>query len=118
MLSQIKIPNLNPKKNDEVKWVRNQNYIVNFSISRVWKDMCDQGEKVEWSKVVWFSNMIPRHAFILWLLIHEKLPTQDMIIKWYPNKSMTCSLCGEVNDSHEHLFFKCKYSMEVWKKAR
>lgn len=118
MLNQIKIPRLDPSKIDEVKWVSNQENIVKFSVNRAWKDMCDQEEKMEWNKVVWFSNMIPRHAFILWLLIHEKLPTRDRIIRWYPNKSMSCSLCGEVNDSHEHLFFKCKYSKEVWKRAR
>ncbi|GJY50707.1 reverse transcriptase zinc-binding domain-containing protein [Tanacetum coccineum] len=82
-----------------------------------WEDLRDQGNKVDWYEVVWFSNFIPRHAFILWLLVNERLPTQDRLSKWYPNKEMKCALCSTMQDSHQHLFFKCQYSSLVWEKA-
>ncbi|GJX09125.1 reverse transcriptase zinc-binding domain-containing protein [Tanacetum coccineum] len=92
--------------------------MVKFSVNRAWKDLSENHDKVAWYNVVWFSNMIPRHAFIVWLLIHGRLPTQDRISKWYPNRSMKCSLCCEEMDSHDHLFFKCKYAAKIWSVAK
>lgn len=63
---------------------------------------------------MWFSHCIPRHTFILWLAVKEKLITQDKLMKWYPNKTLECSLCKTVPDSHNHLFFQCDYSKKVW----
>ncbi|GKG14823.1 RNA-directed DNA polymerase, eukaryota, reverse transcriptase zinc-binding domain protein, partial [Tanacetum coccineum] len=71
--------------------------------------------KVHWDKLVWFSQCIPRHTFILWLAIKEKLVTQDKIIKWYPQKVVCCPFGQRIPDSHEHLFFQCKPIAEVWK---
>ncbi|KAJ6412577.1 hypothetical protein OIU84_005593 [Salix udensis] len=27
----------------------------------------------------------------------------------------TCVLCGEVEETHDHLFFLCRYSSKIWK---
>lgn len=35
-------------------------------------------------------------------------------MKWYTGLSNICVLCGEINDSRDHLFFKFKYSSAVW----
>ncbi|GKD53319.1 hypothetical protein Tco_1286706 [Tanacetum coccineum] len=67
--------------------------MVKFSINRVWKDLSEQYNKVAWYKV-------------------------DRISKWYPNKSMRCSLCCDEMDSHSHLFFKCKYAVKIWNEAK
>ncbi|GKD29653.1 reverse transcriptase zinc-binding domain-containing protein, partial [Tanacetum coccineum] len=117
-LCQVTIPNLHQGKNDVVRWQSNDKNMVNFSVNRAWKDLSGQYEKVPWYNVVWFSNMIPRHAFIVWLLMLGRLPTQDMISKWHPNKDMKCTLCNEEMDSHHHLFFKCKYTEKVWNEAK
>lgn len=109
---------LDPEKHDEMKWLHKKKSLVKFSISKAWKDLGVQGEVVPWCKVVWFSNLIPKHAFILWLLMNERLSTQDRLLKWYPSMSMSCPLCNNGHDSHDHLFFKCNYSSKVWQKMR
>ncbi|GKA73876.1 reverse transcriptase zinc-binding domain-containing protein [Tanacetum coccineum] len=87
---------------------------VVFSVSKMCKDWMNNGEKVLWHKVLWFSQCTPKHSFILWLAILKRLNTQDRLTKWYPGKIMTCPLCEECPDSHEHLFFKCAYSATIW----
>ncbi|GJT46963.1 RNA-directed DNA polymerase, eukaryota, reverse transcriptase zinc-binding domain protein [Tanacetum coccineum] len=47
--------------------------IGNFSTSQVWTDFKNDGEKVKWNKLVWFSQCIPRHTFILWLACRSKV---------------------------------------------
>nr|GEV86156.1 hypothetical protein [Tanacetum cinerariifolium] len=86
-IRQVKIPNLNKDNNDKVRWQSNEKNLVKFSVNKAWKDLSKNHEKVAWYNVVWFSNMISRHAFIIWLLMHSRLPTQARISKWYPNRT-------------------------------
>ncbi|GKE70224.1 reverse transcriptase domain, reverse transcriptase zinc-binding domain protein, partial [Tanacetum coccineum] len=74
---------------------------------------------VDWYHVVWFPHCIPRHALHMWLMIKEKLKTQDRLRKWDigPNIDLNllrCPLCELVPDSHSHLFFECSFASQVW----
>ncbi|XP_071696405.1 uncharacterized protein [Rutidosis leptorrhynchoides] len=99
---------------DDYKWITNDGKKVNFSTVQVWLDFRINRNLVGWHHVVWFRYMEPKHAFILWLVMLNRLNTQDRIQKWLPNQVLKCSLCEKVSDYVEHLFFKCDYSMEVW----
>ena len=37
---------------------------------------------VEWHKLVWFKQHIPRHAIITWLVCKNSLATKDRLFKW------------------------------------
>ncbi|KAK1434366.1 hypothetical protein QVD17_00105 [Tagetes erecta] len=84
-----------------------------FSSSLVWNIIRDMQHVVDWEKMVWFPYCIPRHAFHMWLVFLGKLNTQDRMKKWDMNM-MCCVFCYKGMDSHEHLFFECDYSREVW----
>ncbi|GJX71997.1 RNA-directed DNA polymerase, eukaryota, reverse transcriptase zinc-binding domain protein [Tanacetum coccineum] len=113
ILNSIPVPKL---ENCQYKTVleNNEGVEIKFSISAMWNNWVQNEETVAWYKVVWFSQCNPKHSFILWLTILKRLTTQDRIIKWYPGKHVSCPLCDERLDSHEHLFFECSYSMEIW----
>ncbi|GJX62906.1 RNA-directed DNA polymerase, eukaryota, reverse transcriptase zinc-binding domain protein [Tanacetum coccineum] len=64
----------------------------------------------KWYEHVWYSQCIPRHAFILWMAVKGRLKTLDMISKWMEVHSMACYLCKEYAESHNHLFFSCPFS--------
>ncbi|GJV05506.1 putative RNA-directed DNA polymerase, eukaryota, reverse transcriptase zinc-binding domain protein [Tanacetum coccineum] len=68
------------------------NLEVDFSIATAWSCIRPRATKVDWYYVVWFSHQIPRYAIHLWL----------------------CPLCETQPDSHDHLFFKCVFSLHVW----
>ncbi|KAJ6697550.1 hypothetical protein OIU85_003878 [Salix viminalis] len=60
----------------------------------------------------WFKFHIPRHAFILWLAIKGRLRTMD---RMYDHEGpRICNLCSLEDETHEHLFFNCRFSHEVW----
>lgn len=88
-----------------------------FSIKQVYNDLQVKEESVSWNKLVWYSQNIPKHAFILWLAIQNKLVTQDKLKKWGTYDMMICNLCYEDMDSHQHLFFDCKYAKQFWSKV-
>ncbi|GJW11211.1 RNA-directed DNA polymerase, eukaryota, reverse transcriptase zinc-binding domain protein [Tanacetum coccineum] len=71
-------------------------------------------ETVSWKDLVWFSQNIPKHAFILWLAIKGNLKTQDKIRKWGTYDMLPYPLCFNDIDSHNHLFFRCEYAKKFW----
>ena len=113
VISNMSVPRLTQAP-DKPIWITNNGNKVEFATSKVWNDVRQEDGKVTWSKIVWHSHCILKHCFVLWLAIKHKLLTHDRLMKWYPNKVMKCSLCKTVEDSHDHLFFQCKYSQEVW----
>ncbi|GKC06684.1 hypothetical protein Tco_0998294, partial [Tanacetum coccineum] len=54
-LNVIAPPVVNQGKNDKV----------------VWNDIRERNHVVHWAKLVWFSQGIPRHSFMVWLAIHK-----------------------------------------------
>ncbi|PWA55517.1 reverse transcriptase zinc-binding domain-containing protein [Artemisia annua] len=88
-----------------------------FSIRMAYSELHDGGDVVRWSKLIWFSQNIPKHAFLLWLAIQCKLPTQDKIRRWGNYDLMVCLLCYSDLDSHDHLFFNCSYTSKFWAKV-
>ncbi|XP_071727475.1 uncharacterized protein [Rutidosis leptorrhynchoides] len=85
----------------------------------VWEYVRSRSNLVPWASVVWFSNNIPKHAFVLWLLMGEKLKTQDKLKHWEVNSQvLVCTLCEQVQDSHDHLFFNCPFSNQVWNRVK
>ena len=71
--------------------------------------------KVDWHCIVWFKNRIPRHSFILWLTMLNRLSTQKRMIKWKIGTGDRCPFCKTVQDSRSHLFFDCKFPNQIWK---
>ncbi|XP_021991379.1 uncharacterized protein LOC110888148 [Helianthus annuus] len=122
VLIQLDEVQLNPTKPDRLLW-KDDNDLDEFSSSCVWHSVRYKEPEVNWCNIVWFSQCIPRHAFMMWLVIKGKLLTQDKILSWdlarRKNMNMMCCLlCFENFDSHPHLFFECKYSAQVWNIVR
>nr|XP_043612547.1 uncharacterized protein LOC122584450 [Erigeron canadensis] len=62
---------------------------------------------------------IPKHAFLLWMVLKNKLKTHDGLKPWDVGGAtnlnlVCCSLCKTGQDSHAHIFFRCTYSATVW----
>ncbi|XP_071735239.1 uncharacterized protein [Rutidosis leptorrhynchoides] len=67
------------RNQDVVKWVSIDGSLKDYSTSRAWLDMKMTRQDVKWHKLVWFSQNIPRYAFILWVAANQKLTTQDRL---------------------------------------
>ncbi|PWA81086.1 reverse transcriptase domain, Reverse transcriptase zinc-binding domain protein [Artemisia annua] len=59
-----------------------------------------------------------RQDKIMWKAIQRKLVTQDTMEKWGIYFVNRCQLCFKELEDHNHLFFKCEYSCEVWNKIK
>ncbi|PWA37534.1 RNA-directed DNA polymerase, eukaryota, Reverse transcriptase zinc-binding domain protein [Artemisia annua] len=82
MITQINTPSLDPMKEDTMMWKNRNGKLSKFSVSQTYQDMQIENMEVNWNKVVWYSQNIPKHSFILWLAIQTRLTTQDKIKSW------------------------------------
>ncbi|GJU75163.1 protein LAZ1 [Tanacetum coccineum] len=123
ILGTLPVPNLDNNSIDIVKWRDLSGNMKDFSIKRAWEIIRPRGMLVFWHQVVWFEHNIPRHAFHLWLLMRRSLKTQDRMKQWDVGVDVDlnmiwCPICELQKDSHEHLFFECLFSAQVWSSAR
>lgn len=98
---------------DIVLWKHeDDNYRVSFFAGKTWEHIRTKKPTVDWSKIIWFSQGIPWYAFITWLAVQNRLSIGDKMWVWGINQG--CGLCGEPDETRDHLFFSCPYSFTVW----
>jgi hypothetical protein len=97
----------NPKmgQKDEIVWLDSSNH--RFSVKVAWEQLRFHNQVVEWHDIVWFKNVVPRHSFLLWVVVQQKLTTQDRLHRFGIHGPNRCSLCLRNNEDHNHLFFEC-----------
>lgn len=98
---------------DSYKWVIT-NSTQAFSTGTVYKEIKHHNPIVNWAKIVWFPSGIPKHNFLTWLLMLDRCPTRDRLLRWGLPSDPNCLLCNTVPESRDHLFFSCNYSWTVW----
>lgn len=104
----VPVPILTDDCDDKIIWINKENKESEFSVKEAWKALRIDCPKVLWYKHVWFSQCIPRHAFVLRMAMRGRLKTKDRISKWFNITSRLCPLCNNVDETHSHLFFSCR----------
>ncbi|GJU67029.1 RNA-directed DNA polymerase, eukaryota, reverse transcriptase zinc-binding domain protein [Tanacetum coccineum] len=105
------------KINKLLKWDRNGND-MKLSVHTAYNDMTIQHPVVSWWKLIWFSQCIPKHSFIVWLAFQDRLSTQDKFQKCRDCVVNRCSLCCQDAEDIKHLLFLCPFSKDLWAKVR
>ncbi|KAJ6764100.1 hypothetical protein OIU74_023055 [Salix koriyanagi] len=101
----------NHLKKDVLFWGASQK--TKFTIAEVWEHLRPRKQKTDMATILFFKGHIPRHGFLLWLTSQGKLRTMDRLHGGSVGR--TCVLCGLEAENHEHLFFNCTFSSEVWR---
>ncbi|GKB66368.1 reverse transcriptase domain, reverse transcriptase zinc-binding domain protein [Tanacetum coccineum] len=115
ILSNVQVPNL-VHQPDKLTWRNNDGSYNAFSVNGVWDSIRPHDNEVLWYDLVWYPTCIPKHAVNLWLIMKRRLKTQDLLRVWEVGSAIlsVCPLCETQPDSHEHLFFECSFSHQVW----
>ena len=69
---------------------------------------------IPWTKAVWIKGGIPKHCFMVWLVVLNRCPTRNRLQSWGLQTDTNCLLCGLHPESRDHLYFDCPYSWELW----
>ncbi|XP_062085554.1 uncharacterized protein LOC133791650 [Humulus lupulus] len=85
---------------------------LNFSIKVSHDLLFDSPLKVHWAKYVWERFSVPKHRFVLWLAMMQRLRTRIFIQKYNSSIDPSCLFYGDYNEDVHYLFFQCKYSRQ------
>ncbi|KAJ6372275.1 hypothetical protein OIU76_026707 [Salix suchowensis] len=80
-----------------------------FSIASTWDLLWAYRPTTNMQYILWH----PLHSFILWLASQGKLHTMDRIHN-VNVEDHSCKLCNQAAETHEHLFFQCQFSAQIW----
>jgi hypothetical protein len=58
--------------------------------SKTWDFLREKKEKVDWWKMEWFPYAIPKHAFIVWLAVQDRLIIGARMVKWGYKREVKC----------------------------
>ncbi|GKV02273.1 hypothetical protein SLEP1_g14730 [Rubroshorea leprosula] len=105
---------LYPKEGEKDSMVWIPSASSSFKARKTWHWIRNKQARVSWHKLVWFPQSIPKHSFIWWLAVLDRLTTRARQKKWPPTLTDTCVLCNNHSETTEHLFFKCYYARRVW----
>ncbi|GKU87979.1 hypothetical protein SLEP1_g2300 [Rubroshorea leprosula] len=97
---------------DTVVWVPSAS--GRFHTGQTWHWLRQKHSGVSWFKLIWFLDSIPKHSFVGWLAILNRLTTKARQKKWTPSIDDTCPSCGSASETCEHMFFKCSFSSPIW----
>ena len=100
------------RKNGEERWKISGRY----KAAAVWRSIRPRQEKVTWHKLVWCLVNVPKHCFISWMAVRNRLPTKDRLREWGILMDNRCVLCQSMEETRNHLFFGCPYSQGIWTK--
>lgn len=89
------------------KWVFDKN---GYSTLSGYKWLRTGQREVEWDKWVWNKLNIPKHSFLSWIIMWQRLNTRDRLRKIGLDVPSECPLCGKLPETAEHIFLHCEYS--------
>lgn len=75
--------------------------------------MIHEETRVNWDQSVWNRMYIPKHKFILWLSIQQRLQTKAKLHCIRVSLNDRCCICTQQEERYEHLFFKCAYNQQL-----
>lgn len=68
------------------------------------------GPACYWGKLIWTKSVPPLKSFLLWRLLHNKVPSDDQLWSRGCYVVSMCSLCGSNYETTDHVFFSCAYA--------
>ncbi|GKV32308.1 hypothetical protein SLEP1_g40922 [Rubroshorea leprosula] len=112
---QMHLFDMFPKEGEKDMVIWRPSNFGNFKVGQTWNWLKRKKTRKVWHRLIWFSQAIPKHSFISWLAILNRLSTKAQQRKWTPSIVDTCVLCNNEPETIEHLFFKCSYTQKIWK---
>ncbi|XP_074305400.1 uncharacterized protein LOC141640528 [Silene latifolia] len=81
-----------------------------YTVSQGYSWLQPAVEQVDWAPWIVNNWLVPKHGFISWLAGQNRLLTQDRLLRMKIIQTNSCYLCGQGQEEHSHLFFRCVYS--------
>lgn len=93
---------------DNNKWKLNSNGV--YSTASGYQFLLQVTSKVNWIFWVWNRLNAPKHAFICWMVMWDRLKTKHKLYRFGILNDNLCAISGIKEETSAHLFFECPYA--------
>ena len=102
-----------PQNSDSLMWAYSKN--GSFSIQAAY--LIERGlnplNSISLSfKCVWKTDTFPKIQFLIWLCLHNSLPTTYVLGSRGLNLDTMCKVCNKIFETIEHLFKGCEFTLQ------
>ncbi|VVA92076.1 unnamed protein product [Arabis nemorensis] len=102
---------------DHYSWHIVNRATSDFSTASTWEALRTHYPIQPWTKHIWFSGAVPKHAFTMWTATLDRLPTRSRMARWCSNNMSSCCLCNDAEETRDHLLLRCDTSRRIWNMA-
>lgn len=99
---------------DKPSWNIDGKPFIAFNSKAVWEATRPTQPPATWAQLVWYKGMIPKHSTTVWLFVWNRNPTLDRLRSWGLDVEGTCLLCGDSEETRNHIYFECSYVNLIW----
>ncbi|KAF5198315.1 hypothetical protein FRX31_012098 [Thalictrum thalictroides] len=90
---------------DQLVWTKTSS--GDFSVRSAYKELICRDNPVYWHGIVWSKMVIPRHAFTMWQLFSNCLPTQDSATVYFLWTERNARRFRNISSTKEALAANC-----------
>ena len=102
--------------NSRAKDLRGWGKTVTYTVKEGYQTLKNNGPRHQqriWEKI-WSSDSIPKINIFFWLLAKNKLLITENLRKRRIHGPSRCNLCLEQEETSQHLFLECSFTIRVW----
>lgn len=95
-------------KNEMIRGTQETQWMTcnTFSIKRYYQQLVEGSQQMQWSNRVWNRYIMPKHMFILWLAVQDRLKTRSRLMQLNLSDSDACLICQQNTENATHLFIE------------
>jgi len=104
-----------PQNSDSLMWAYSKNGSFSiqaaYLIARGLNPLNTVSLSFKW---VWKTDTLPKIQFLIWLCLHNSLPTTHVLGSRGLNLDTMCKMCNRSFETIEHLFRGCEFTFQFW----
>ena len=104
---------LSPEIDDDISWKFEAN--GEYSAASAYRVQFLGSMTTTMNKTIWKVWAPPKVKFFSWLAIQNRIWTADRLEKRGWENCGLCTLCRRANETSAHLFFRCRFTLRVWR---
>ncbi|CAJ2657082.1 unnamed protein product [Trifolium pratense] len=110
LLNSVTIPI--SKANDELRWIHSDSGVLSFKDAYLFHRSI--GQHIPWAKIILCEDIPPSKSCLMWRIMHNRLPTDDLLSRRGCYIVSKCDLCREDVETIHHIFCDCCFSKDIW----
>lgn len=86
----------------------------NLTFKEAYRFLYPSSNALNWCKLIWKHFIPPSKSFVVWRLMHKKMPTDDNLRTRGCVTVSICPLCYAAEESTDHIFLSCGFANSLW----